>query len=60
MKKTEVSLILGPSALKRIQNLAMDKGRPVEEEAAILLEKGIHICETKENPEKSSGKKGHE
>ena len=57
MKKTEVSLMLGPSILKRIQTLARDKGRPIEEEAAILLEKGIHICETKENPEKPKGKK---
>ena len=60
MKNTKVSLMLGPSTLKRIQTLARDKGRPVEEEAAILLEKGIHICETKEDPEKPSGKKGHD
>ena len=58
MKTTEVSLMLDRSTLKRIQTLARDKGRAIEEEAAILLEKGIHICETKENPEKSMGKKG--
>ena len=57
MKNTEVSLLLGPSILKRIQTLAMEKGRSIEEETVILLEKGILTCETEEKPEKSKGKK---
>ena len=56
MKNTKVSLMLGASALKRIKTLAKDKGRTIEEEAAILLEKGIYICEAKENLEKSREK----
>ena len=52
MKKTEADLVLPSCDLKRIQTLARDKNRPVEEEAASLLEMGICICEKKQELEK--------
>ena len=57
MKKTEVTLELDPCSLDRIQALAKEKGKTINDEAAYLLQRGVDIVDGRELREK--GKKSN-
>ena len=60
MIKAEVTLELDTSSLERIQTLANEKGKTVQEMAVSLLEKGIDMADMKLRTEGSPPAVSHE
>jgi len=55
MTKTEVTIELDTGSLERIQTLANENGKTVQEMAVSLLEKGFDIVDPQPKTEDSKG-----